>query len=142
MLTIDALIRVPDIGTFHYVGRAPDNRNREILRAALEKATLKGAKRDCPYSHGVTMYASSGEGQRRLRETFGTIDSYTTTAEMTLVSTTGDGPSEGCIARMERQTRDNLASIVSVLNEYSGVYVASWEIGGFVPDSALGLLRN
>lgn len=143
MITVTATIRVPDIGTFRYVGRTPDDRDRPVLAAALKKATLRGEKRDNPYEYGVRMYARYGEaGSERLRETFSVVDDYTATARMTLVETEGDGPSERCVERMRGQTRDNVASIVSILNEYSGVYVESYEIRSFLPAPALKFLRN
>lgn len=139
-IVIDAMIRVPDVGTFRYVGKARKSQ-ADNIRSALELATLDERRRQRPYDEGNGIRMYDDESGRR-SYTFGTLDFCT--IEATMVSVIGSC-SDRCRRYLSRHNDDASVEVCEALGDYAGVYVMEWSIKDAwsdVPDSERQFLCN
>lgn len=142
-IAISALIHVPDIGIFEYLGRAMKSAEARII-SALDGAHLTETERIHPYESGVNMHAASPNSVRHRDDTFGVIDSLTDQGEMNLIEQFGEGPEESVYGELSRLNPSKAVFIVHALSAYSGVYIEDYSVNDLmvVPDRARELLEN
>lgn len=142
-ITIDARICVPDVGTFHYVGKVAVS-DRDAVRDALDAVTLDEVRRGYPYNvhNGIRMYGTDDLCRRRKAATFGTLDALAREATMHVVI---GGASEECERYLEASNAVKAVEVCEAFSGYAGVYVAEWSFEGDwsgIPDSERPLLSN
>lgn len=140
-IVIDAMIRVPDVGTFRYIGKARKSQ-ADNIRSALRLATLDDIRRRRPYDegNGIRMYGDDDHGRRA--DTFGMLDFCT--IEATMVSVIGSC-SDRCRHYLSSHNDDRSVEVCAAFDEYAGVHVMHWSVrdaGGDVPDSERQFLSN
>lgn len=141
--TIEATIRVPDIGTFRYVGKC-SSADESQLRDALDEATLDEAGRENPYAadNGIRMYGVSETCRIRKAATFGTLDRLAKEATMHIVS---GRVSYECEQYLVTNNATGTVRVCEAFSGYAGVYVLEWAFRSAwtdIPKSERPLLSN
>lgn len=143
IMTIEAMICVPDIGTFRYVGKCASS-DEGPIRDALDAATLDEAGRERPYyvNNGISMYGTSDTCRIRRTATFGTLDRLVQWSTMHIVS--GSVSSE-CEQYLVMNNVTGTVMVCEAFSGYAGVYVMEWAFRDAwqdIPKSERPLLSN
>lgn len=144
IIEVEAIIVVPDVGEYRYVGRSgggPASSKR--ISDALMRITLPADMRSRPYEYGVQMTATDPADAALRETTFGVVDGETFEGE--IYEYAGCHQNDGVTFRMRDQTSRKMASICDVFSCYVGIYVREWHfnsIGNGVPDEAKPYLEN
>lgn len=140
----EAIIAIPGVGMYRYVGRTHDSASARRVVAALNRAKLiSPGERKHPYAYGVRLFGDDPDGLREA--TFGCIDKNTFEGE---IYPYGEGQHvhvDDVGRKMEDQTNRKIASICDVFGIYYGVYVWDWVMmsrGNSIPDEAKPYLEN
>ena len=142
-MTIEAMICVPDIGTFRYVGKCAST-DEGPIRAALDAVTLDEDRREQPYNvnNGISMYGTSDTCRGRRTATFGILDLLVQEATMHIVS--GSVSSE-CEQYLVTNNVTGTVMVCEAFSGYAGVYVMEWKFKDAwqdIPKSERPLLSN
>lgn len=139
----EAILVIPGIGLYKYIGRTLDAASSRRVVAALNRAKLDPSEREYPYEYGVRLFGDDPNGLREA--TFGCIDRNTFEGEIYPYGDGSHSHDNTVNRKMTDQTNRKIASICDVFGCYYGVYVSEWTMkrpDNGVPNAERPYLEN
>lgn len=139
----EAIIKIPGIGMYKYIGRTLGSESSRRVVAALNRAKISPEEREHPYEYGVRLFGDDDHGLREA--TFDCVDRNTFEGEIYPYGDGAHAHTDDVGRKMEDQTKRKIASICDVFSCYYGVYVMDWTMkrrDNGVPDEAKPYLEN